>query len=59
MSDFATVLKDHEYVMQPALQLANTNVGAVLGNGIGLITGQESVDGFLQAMDAAWKQGPS
>jgi raffinose/stachyose/melibiose transport system substrate-binding protein len=60
MSDFATIFKDDEYVVQPLLNLGNANVGAVLSNdGIGLITGQETPDSLLQAMDAAWKQGPS
>jgi hypothetical protein len=26
---------------------------------IGLVTGQETIDDILKAMDAAWKQGPS
>jgi raffinose/stachyose/melibiose transport system substrate-binding protein len=59
MSDFATIFKDHEYVVQPLLALGNANVGAALStDGIGLITGQETPDSILQAMDAAWKQGP-
>jgi raffinose/stachyose/melibiose transport system substrate-binding protein len=59
MSGFATVVKDHDYVVQPLLALGNANVGAVLNtDGIGLITGQETPDGILRAMDAAWKQGP-
>ena len=28
-------------------------------DGLGLITGQTSIDDVLNAMDAAWKQGPS
>jgi hypothetical protein len=28
-------------------------------DGLGLITGQTTIDGVLNAMDAAWKQGPS
>jgi raffinose/stachyose/melibiose transport system substrate-binding protein len=60
MSDFATIFNDHEYVVQPLLALGNANVGAALStDGIGLITGQETPDSILQAMDAAWKQGPS
>ncbi len=41
--------------------LANGNqVEAALQTAqIGLVTGQSTVDGILQAMDAAWKQGPS
>jgi raffinose/stachyose/melibiose transport system substrate-binding protein len=58
MSDFATIFKDHEYVVDP--DLGNANVGAAFFNdGIGLITGQETPDSMLQAMDAAWKQGSS
>jgi raffinose/stachyose/melibiose transport system substrate-binding protein len=60
MSDFATIFNDHEYVVQPLVDLGNANVGAVFGqDGIGLITGQVTPDSMLQAMDAAWKQGPS
>ena len=59
MSDFATIFKDDEYVVQPLLNLGNPNVWAALTtDGIGLITGQLTPDGMLQAMDAAWKQGP-
>jgi raffinose/stachyose/melibiose transport system substrate-binding protein len=58
MSDFATIFKDHEYVVQPLLNLDNANVGGAFGNAIGLITGQLTPDNLLQAMDAAWKQGP-
>jgi raffinose/stachyose/melibiose transport system substrate-binding protein len=60
MSDFATVFKDNEYAVQPLLDLGNPNVGLVFGtDAIGLITGQETPDSILQAMDAAWKQGPA
>jgi raffinose/stachyose/melibiose transport system substrate-binding protein len=60
MSDFATVFKDHEYVVQPLLALGSANVSLVFQQDvIGLITGQETPDALLQAMDAAWKQGPS
>jgi raffinose/stachyose/melibiose transport system substrate-binding protein len=58
MSGFATIFKDHEYVVQP--DFGNANVTAVWAqDGIGLITGQETPDSLLQAVDAAWKQGPS
>jgi raffinose/stachyose/melibiose transport system substrate-binding protein len=62
MSDFATVFKGNEYVVEPLLNLGNPNVGAAgaLGtDAIGLITGQETPDSILQAMDAAWRQGPA
>jgi raffinose/stachyose/melibiose transport system substrate-binding protein len=59
MSDFATIFNEHEYVTEPLLDLGNANVAAVFAqDGIGLITGQETPDGLLRAMDAAWKQGP-
>jgi raffinose/stachyose/melibiose transport system substrate-binding protein len=58
-SDFGTIFKDHEYVVQPLLALGNPKVWeTLLTDGIGLITGQLTPDGMLQAMDAAWKQGP-
>jgi raffinose/stachyose/melibiose transport system substrate-binding protein len=60
MSDFAPIFHDDEYVVQPLIALANPNVWeAVLTDGIGLVTGQETPDSILQAMDAAWKQGPA
>jgi raffinose/stachyose/melibiose transport system substrate-binding protein len=56
MSDFQTVFKDNEYVPQPLLNLGNAKAGGVLGtDAIGLLTGQATPDGILQAMDAAWK----
>jgi raffinose/stachyose/melibiose transport system substrate-binding protein len=59
MSDFATIFKDHEYVVQPFYDLGNPDVLLAFSNdAIGLITGQETPDSILQAMDAAWKQGP-
>jgi raffinose/stachyose/melibiose transport system substrate-binding protein len=60
LSDFAPIFKDHEYVVQPNVSWWNPGVWAALTtDGIGLITGQETPDSILQAMDAAWKQGPS
>jgi raffinose/stachyose/melibiose transport system substrate-binding protein len=60
MSDFATIFKDHEYVVEPSLSWWNPSVwGALSTDGLGLLTGQETPDMILQAMDAAWKQGPS
>jgi raffinose/stachyose/melibiose transport system substrate-binding protein len=60
MSDFATIFTDHEYVPAPSLTWWNPSVwGALTTDGIGLITGQETPDSILQAMDAAWQQGPS
>jgi raffinose/stachyose/melibiose transport system substrate-binding protein len=58
MSDFTTIFKDHEYVVEP--DFGNANVTAVFAqDGIGLITGQETPDSILQAVDAAWKKGPA
>jgi raffinose/stachyose/melibiose transport system substrate-binding protein len=60
MSSFAPVLKQSAYVIKPSLSWWNQNVSLVLQTDtIGLITGQITPDGILQAMDAAWKQGPS
>jgi raffinose/stachyose/melibiose transport system substrate-binding protein len=57
MSDFTTVAKDHEYVLQPLLALGNANVQTAFDTDVvGLLTGQETPDSILQAMDAAWKQ---
>jgi raffinose/stachyose/melibiose transport system substrate-binding protein len=60
MSAMAAVLESHAYVINPAMLWQNPSVGAALQQGqIGLLTGQSSVDDVLNAMDAAWKQGPS
>jgi raffinose/stachyose/melibiose transport system substrate-binding protein len=60
VSDFAPIFKDHQYVPAPSLSWWNPDVWAALStDGIGLITGQETPDSILQAMDAAWNQGPS
>jgi hypothetical protein len=38
----------------------NPNVQLVLAqDSVGLLTGQATLDDVLNAMDAAWKQGPS
>ena len=60
MSSFATVFKQHEYVVAPDASWWNPNVALALEqDGIGLITGQLTIDDVLNAMDAAWKQGPA
>jgi raffinose/stachyose/melibiose transport system substrate-binding protein len=60
MSDFATVFKQHRYVINPIVSWWNAKVLLALqDNQIGLITGQRSIDDVLNAMDAAWKQGPT
>jgi raffinose/stachyose/melibiose transport system substrate-binding protein len=60
MSPFAEVFRERDYVINPVGGWWNANVLAALEqDGIGLLTGQESIDAVLNAMDAAWKQGPS
>jgi raffinose/stachyose/melibiose transport system substrate-binding protein len=60
MSAFTQVFKRREYVLNPQQSWWNANVMLALEqDGIGLITGQESIDDVLNAMDAAWKQGPT
>ena len=59
MSAFAPVLKEKAYVVNPFKTWWNADVSLALQqNGIGLITGQRSVDDVLNAMDAAWNEGP-
>jgi raffinose/stachyose/melibiose transport system substrate-binding protein len=60
MSPMAPVVQDHAYVVAPSTSWWNPNVELALEQGsIGLLTGQTTVDGVLNAMDAAWKQGPA
>jgi raffinose/stachyose/melibiose transport system substrate-binding protein len=60
MSPLAPVLKGHEWVLNPDVTWWNGDVLVALEtDAIGLITGQETIDDVLKAMDAAWKQGPS
>jgi raffinose/stachyose/melibiose transport system substrate-binding protein len=59
-SDVATMIKDGAWVINPLETFWNASVLTVLQqDGAGLLTGQVSIDDFLNAMDAAWKQGPS
>jgi raffinose/stachyose/melibiose transport system substrate-binding protein len=59
MQPTAPVFADHAYVINPQLTWWNANVGLALQqDAIGLVTGQTTIDQVLQAMDAAWKQGP-
>jgi raffinose/stachyose/melibiose transport system substrate-binding protein len=59
-SDVAAMIKDHAYVVNPSQKWWNANVLLALQTDEpGLLTGQESVDDVLNAMDAAWKEGPS
>jgi raffinose/stachyose/melibiose transport system substrate-binding protein len=60
MSPFASVLENRAYDISPGAQWWNANVAiAPQQNAVGLLTGQTTVDDVLNAMDAAWKQGPS
>jgi raffinose/stachyose/melibiose transport system substrate-binding protein len=60
MSPMAAPLKGHEYVPEPSLTWWNPDVRVTLEtDAIGLVTGQETIDDVLKAMDAAWKQGPA
>jgi raffinose/stachyose/melibiose transport system substrate-binding protein len=60
MSDFGAVFEAHEYVMSPISNWWNPAVlSSLQQDAIGLITGQRGIDDVLNAMDAAWNQGPS
>jgi raffinose/stachyose/melibiose transport system substrate-binding protein len=60
MAPFAPALKAHDWVLNPYVTWWNPDVLLALGtDAIGLVTGQETPDSILQAMDAAWKHGPS
>jgi raffinose/stachyose/melibiose transport system substrate-binding protein len=58
MSALAPVFKNHAYVVLPEQTWWNPSVVQALQYSVGLVTGQESIDSVLNAMDAAWKQGP-
>jgi raffinose/stachyose/melibiose transport system substrate-binding protein len=60
MSSMRPVLAKHGYVTNPVASWWNTDtLTAMQAIQIGLITGQNSVDDVLEAMDAAWKHGPN
>jgi raffinose/stachyose/melibiose transport system substrate-binding protein len=60
MSDFAPVFNEHQYVIIPEETWWNAGVLLALQTyGVGVITGQSTIDDVLNAMDAAWKQGPA
>ncbi len=60
MSSFRPVFAGGKYVVDPLATWWNADVLATLEQDqIGLVTGQESVDGLLSAMDTAWKEGPT
>jgi hypothetical protein len=56
--DLTTMFVQRHYVVDPTEGFWNPNVKVPLGQGIGLVTGQLSIDSILNAMDAAWKEGP-
>jgi raffinose/stachyose/melibiose transport system substrate-binding protein len=59
MSYYRSVFKQSAYVVNPIGTWWNPSVYLALQqNAIGLITGQRTVGDVLNAMDAAWKQGP-
>ncbi len=60
MSPMTSILQDHAYIVAPPTSWWNPNVELALEQqGEGLLTGQTTIDDVLNAMDAAWKQGPS
>src|SRR5262249_52890546 len=60
MAPFEPVITGHRYVFAPQAAWWNPDTAQVLSQqGIGLITGQVSIDDVLSAMDAAWKKGPA
>jgi raffinose/stachyose/melibiose transport system substrate-binding protein len=60
LSKFAQAFAEHEYVINPSQSWWNAGTSLALQqDGIGLITGQSTVESVLQAMDAAWQQGPA
>jgi raffinose/stachyose/melibiose transport system substrate-binding protein len=60
MSSFEPVFSSGKYVVDPLATWWNADVLNTLEQDqIGLVTGQETVDGLLSALDAAFKEGPS
>jgi raffinose/stachyose/melibiose transport system substrate-binding protein len=60
LASFAPVLAEHRYALDPEDTWWNPGVATALNQyGVGLLTGQSSIDDVLNAMDAAWKQGPA
>jgi raffinose/stachyose/melibiose transport system substrate-binding protein len=58
LSSFAPVIKDHDYGINPVQTFWNADIGnALMTDATGLLTGQETVDDVLNAMDAAWRLG--
>jgi raffinose/stachyose/melibiose transport system substrate-binding protein len=59
-ASFAQVVNDRAYVMNPQETWWNADVLTALTQyQLGLLTGQNSIDQILNAMDAGWKLGPS
>ena len=51
----AQLIADEQFVSFPVTVWTNQNVFLTLGTGVqGLLTGQQTVDGLLEALDAAW-----
>jgi raffinose/stachyose/melibiose transport system substrate-binding protein len=60
LASFVPALATHEYALNPELTWGNPSIAMALNQqGLGLITGQTSIDDVLNAMDVAWKQGPA
>jgi raffinose/stachyose/melibiose transport system substrate-binding protein len=59
MSGFAPVLAHDLYIVDPAAPWTGGVGGAFGQGGQGLLTGQSTVDGVLNAMDAAWAAATS
>jgi raffinose/stachyose/melibiose transport system substrate-binding protein len=60
LSSFVPTLAAHRYAVNPVQTWWNADVGNALTTyGTGLLTGQDSIDDDLKAMDAAWQEGPS
>jgi raffinose/stachyose/melibiose transport system substrate-binding protein len=59
LTSFAPELAAHGDAINPIDTWWNADVGNALTTyGTGLLTGQESIDDVLTAMDAAWREGP-
>jgi ABC-type glycerol-3-phosphate transport system substrate-binding protein len=56
--DLTTMFATQHYVVDPGEGFWNPDVKVPLSQGIGLLTGQLSIDDILNAMDTAWKKGP-
>ncbi len=60
MSSFGPAIASGKYTIDPTVTWWNGDVmQALLTNQLGLATGQVTIDGLLNAMDTAWKEGPS